>query len=122
MLKVKSTFIKIHGHGSILVTTFPGFEKQGGNLTVECVLRGLEYVLRNTSIKRVSNLYIQLDNVTTNKCKTLFAALALLVKLGTCRKVKMSCLEVGHTHEVCHYFFIFETYSVHECDSRISMV
>jgi len=82
------------------MTSFPDFERQGGNLTVECIIRGCEWVLANTNIKRIRNLYVQLDNVTTNKCKTLFSSMALLVKLGLCRKVKLSYLEVGHTHEV----------------------
>jgi len=100
MLKLKSTFVKIHGHGSLLITTLPDFEKQGANLTIECILRSLEFVLSTGRMPYIRNLYIQLDNVGTNKCKAVFVAMALLVKLGVCRKIKISFLEVGYMHEV----------------------
>jgi hypothetical protein len=74
-------------------------ELQGGNLTVECILRGIDYAMRSKKLKRLRNLYIQLDNVSTNKCSTVIAACVLLVMLGIRKKVKLSYLEVGHTHE-----------------------
>ena len=45
------------------------------------------------------NIYVQLDNVNSNKCGTFIVACALLVALGICRKIKVNFLEVGHTHE-----------------------
>lgn len=100
MLKMKSTFVKMHGHGSLLVLTLPDYERQGGNLTVECILRSLWHILETKKLDFVKNLYIQLDNVGTNKCKTVFSCMILLVLLGVCKKIKLSFLEVGHTHEV----------------------
>ena len=60
-------------------------------------------------------IYVQLDNVSSNKCYTLAAAFACLILLGICKKVKVSYLEVvlyvypiincdfvtqaGHSHE-----------------------
>ena len=49
--------------------------------------------------RRVRNLYVQLDNVYSNKSYTVLAAMSMLVLLGICRKVKLSYLVVGHTHE-----------------------
>ena len=100
MLKIKSTFVKMHGHGSMLVLTMPDFERQGGNLTVECVMRALEYGFESSGQPSIRNVYIQLDNVYTNKCRTVFSVMTALVILGICAKVKISFLEVGHTHEV----------------------
>jgi len=41
MLNIKTTFIKVHGIGTLLVVTIPDIEKQGGNLTVKCIIRGI---------------------------------------------------------------------------------
>ena len=67
MFKIKTTFIKVHGVGSLAVISFPLLEKQGGNLTFECVLRGIVFFLRETKNSRVRNLYVQLDNVLVIK-------------------------------------------------------
>ena len=102
MLKIKSTFIKLHGMGSVLVNTVTDREEQGTNLTVERIMLAVEHSLKNLKedgIYKLRNLYIQLDNVVSNKCATVFSALASLVKLGVCRKVKVNYLIVGHTHE-----------------------
>lgn len=103
---MKSTFIKMHGHGSLLILTLPDYERQGGNLTVECILRALKHVLETKKLAEVNKFYIQLDNVGTNKCKTVFNCLILLVLLGVCKKIKISFLEVGHTHEVSQQHII----------------
>jgi len=94
MFKIKTTFIKVHGVGSLAVISFPLLEKQGGNLTFECVSRGIVFFLRETKNSRVRNLHVQLDNVFSNKNYTLAAAFAALIYLGVCKKVKVSYLEV----------------------------
>ena len=102
MLTIKSTFLKIHGMGSVLVNTLPDLESQGGNLTVECIMIAVQHALNNLKgggVSKIRNLYIQLDNVSSNKCSTVFSALASLVLLGVCRKIKVNYLIVGHTHE-----------------------
>ena len=51
-------------------------------------------------------LYLQLDNTTKqNKGRWLMAFLALLVEAGTFRKIIVSFLPVGHTHEDIDQFF-----------------
>ena len=44
-------------------------------------------------------VYIQCDNAGDNKNKQLFRLAEMLVKTGAARKVKISFLPVGHTHE-----------------------
>jgi len=80
------------------VTTFPDLERQGGNLTVECILRGMKFALEN-GVQRIKNMYVQLDNVSSNKCETVIAAMGALIQGGICKKIKLHYLEVGHTHE-----------------------
>jgi len=99
MLKIKSTFIKVHGIGSLLVVTIPDIEKQGGNLTVECILRGICFALKQANIIKIRNLYIQLDNVSSNKCYSIISSMAAVVACGICKKIKINYLIVGHTHE-----------------------
>jgi len=99
MLKIKTTFIKVHGIGSLLVVTFPDIEKQGGNLTVECIISGIQFAMNNANIPKIRNLYIQLDNVSSNKCYTIISSMAALVVCGVCKKIKIHYLVVGHTHE-----------------------
>ena len=99
MLKIKSTFIKVHGIGSLLVVTLPDIEKQGGNLTVECILRAMEFAMRQSNMIKIRNLYIQLDNVSSNKCYSIISSMAAVVATGICKKIKINYLIVGHTHE-----------------------
>ena len=44
-------------------------------------------------------LYVQLDNVNSNKSQLLMAYASLLVKLNVFEKIKINFLLVGHTHE-----------------------
>ena len=81
------------------MTSFPDLETQGGNLTVEAILRGIRFAADELKMPNFRNIYIQLDNCNSNKCVTVIPACALLVKLGVCKKIKVNFLEVGHTHE-----------------------
>lgn len=99
MLKIKTTFVKVHGTGSLLLVTFPDTEKQGGNLTVECIMRGIRFAMKFGNIGKLRNLYIQLDNVSSNKCYTIISSMTALVSTGVCKKIKIHYLIVGHTHE-----------------------
>ena len=94
MCKIKSTIIIVQGVGTKVVVTISELEKQGCNLTFECVLEGLLFFIEQTGIKKIRNIYVQLDNVSSNKCYTLAAAFASLILLGICKKVKVSYLEV----------------------------
>ena len=82
-----------------MLTSFPDLEKQGSNLTVEALLRGIGFAAEERKVKSFRNIYVQLDNTGSNKNATLIVACALLVALGVCKKIKVNYLEVGHTHE-----------------------
>jgi len=92
MLKIKSTFIKVHEIGSLLVVTNPDIEKQGGNLTVECILRGIRFAMKQANMNKMWNLYIQLDNVSSNKCYSIILSMVAVVASGICKKVKINIL------------------------------
>ena len=66
---------------------------------MECILRGIEFAMIERKIDHIRNLYIQLDNVSSNKCFTIYSVLIELIKSGIIKKVKVSYLIVGHTHE-----------------------
>ena len=78
-----------------MLTSFPDLEKQGGNLIVESILRGILFAAEERQCSSFNTIYVQLDNCNTNKCATVIVVCALLVKLGICRKVKVNFLEVG---------------------------
>ena len=82
-----------------MLTSLPDLETQGGNLMVEAMLRGIRMAAAERKCTSFRNIYVQLDNVNSNKCGTVIVACALLVALGICRKIKVNFLEVGHTHE-----------------------
>lgn len=71
----------------------------GGSLTVEMILKSLQIAAKELGIKKIRNVYIEMDNVSSNKCFTVVAAMAALCLLGVVKKVKLSYLEVGHTHD-----------------------
>ena len=94
-----SLYLQVHGIGGLVVTSFPELEKQGGNLTVESILRGIRFAAKQRKVTCFSTIYLQLDNTGSNKCVVVIVACCLLVALGVAKKVKINFLEVGHTHE-----------------------
>jgi hypothetical protein len=69
-------------------------------------------------------LYLQLDNTTKqNKGRYLLAFLALLVEAGTFRKIIVSFLPVGHTHEDIDQFFSRVAMALrrHDAHSRLML-
>ena len=67
---------------------------QGANLIFECILQDLNMYLDESGIKKLRNLYVQLDSVSSNKSYTLAAAFAALIYLDMRMKVKVPYLEV----------------------------
>ena len=97
----RRTSDKTVGHRLVGVTV-PG----GTNLMVE--------ILRQTLLKLQEQgklphndpvLYLQMDNCSENKNKTLFAFLADLVLKNVFNEVHVGFLMVGHTHEDIDQFF-----------------
>jgi len=104
LLKTKSTFVKVHGYGNLIVNNYytgKQGEKMiqykpyrfqhdlhaGANLVFDCVLRGLRLVYSKNGNKPITNLYIQLDNTNYNKGYGLLSALASLIQTGVVKKV-----------------------------------
>ena len=87
LLKMKSTFTRVHGVGTLIVQSFPDLEKQGSNLILECCLEAILVYLKHHKVEFIDTFYIQLDNTSVNKAWTLIAGLAALTLAGIVRKV-----------------------------------
>ena len=90
--KMKTTFAKIHGLGTTIYLTHSHVETEGTNLVLECLYRTVEIFLQERKVKKIRNLYIQLDNTNYNKSWALIAGCTALVQAGIVRKVKVMLL------------------------------
>jgi hypothetical protein len=99
MMKIKSTFSKVHGSGITLDIHFPNIEKMGTNLTIDIILQNVLSHLEDNNLKNLNNVYIQVDNVNSNKGLLIFGVCAALILTGIVRKFKLSYLLVGHSHD-----------------------
>ena len=106
-LKTHVTGAIVHGQG--VYGYFDNCEwSHSSNMTIT-ILMNILYMYKD-SLPPV--LYLQMDNCgRENKNRFVFALCALLVELGIFRKIKVSFLMVGHTHEdVDQMFSRFSTY------------
>ena len=85
--------------GTLIVQSFPELEKQGTNLVLECCYLAIRKCLEDYGVDHIDTFYFQLDNTSVNKAWTLMAGLGALTLAGVVRKIKVSYLLVGHTHE-----------------------
>ena len=100
-----STNIKMHVYGALIhgyrciISTMPDHEAQGHNVTIQMLWLCINtYYREKKYLPKV--LLLQLDNTTKqNKGQYLFGFLSLLVERGVFKKVLLSFLPVGHTHE-----------------------
>ncbi len=99
MTKIKMTVVKCHGYGTLVDIKFNDLEVMGANLAIETIYETIFHYLENTRQSTLRNVYVQLDNVGSNKGYILIVCMAILVRLGIVKKVKISYLLVGHTHE-----------------------
>jgi len=90
--------VLVHGRGSKCYVV-PGHFKQGTNVVLDVLIRQLKAMKsRNEHIP--TTLCLQLDNTCKqNKNKYLVGMLAYLVQRGVFKKVLVSFLPKGHTHE-----------------------
>ena len=100
-----STNIKMHVYGALIhgyrsiIATMPDHEAQGHNVTVQMLWQCINTHYRE-KLYLPKVLLLQLDNTTKqNKGQYLFGFLSLLVERGVFKKVLLSFLPVGHTHE-----------------------
>jgi len=87
--KIKSTFTKIHGLGTCVYITHSELEVEGANLVLESLFESVKQFLDKRKVRTIRNLYVQLDNVNSNKCFTVIAGVAALIVLGIVKKVKV---------------------------------
>ena len=99
MTKIKMTVVKCHGYGTLVDIKFNDLEVMGANLAIETIYETIFHYLENTNQSTLRNVYVQLDNVGSNKGYILIICMAILIRLGIAKKVKISYLLVGHTHE-----------------------
>jgi len=63
------------------------------------LLQGIRFAMKQANMNKMRNLYIQLDNVSSNKCYSIISSMAAVVASEICKKVKIHYLIVGDTHE-----------------------
>ena len=104
-LKLHLMGVLVHGRGSFAYTC-PAHLAQGHNVTIQALVDTLVALKKKPGAQLPPCLLLQLDN-TTKQCKGkyLMAFLALLVEEGVFKKVIVSFLPVGHTHEDIDQFF-----------------
>ena len=51
------------------------------------ILRSIQIAAHEKRLKKIRNVYIQMDNASNNKCFTVIAAMAALCLLGVVKKV-----------------------------------
>ena len=77
----------------------------GADGTVNAISRSLKWLI-NRMNNRIGNVLYLLDNTSgDNKNRYVMAFLAFLVHIRVFEKVKVSFMEVGHTHEDIDQFF-----------------
>ena len=106
-LKTHVTGAIVHGQGAYGYFDICEWS-HSSNMTI-AILMNVLYMYKD-SLPPV--LYLQMDNCgRENKNRFVFAFCALLVELGVFRKIKVSFLMVGHTHEdVDQMFSRFSNY------------
>ena len=94
----------VHGEAVHAATYFENF-KQGTNVTIEAINYALGAKLQRDG-KLPDRLYLQLDN-TSKQCKSkyMLGYLGYLVHRGHFKRITVSFLPVGHTHEDIDQFF-----------------
>ena len=81
------------------------YEKQGANLTVECILRSLLTYMKEGHLSKLRRVYIQMDNAKCNKNHVVIAAMCVLCLIGVCVKVSLSITCCSICIEWCLYYF-----------------
>ena len=98
--------VKVHNSYNLCYISPVGLTgaSAGADGTVNAIARSLKWLDRVNRVGKV--LYLQLDNTSgDNKNRYVMAFLAFLVQIRIFEKVKVSFMEVGHTHEDIDQFF-----------------
>ena len=98
----------VHGIGMYLYLLSPPL-KGGGNFSAHALVETLKKVGEHRESQGQTylppTLYLQLDNASDNKCRAMLALCDALVTQGVFKKIKVSFLIVGHTHEDVDQYF-----------------
>jgi hypothetical protein len=101
----------VAGHGVSGVQVYHNFKQSYSDdsnmlaTLIDLTLHDVQAKRKAANARMPEVLYIQLDNVSHNKNRWVFAYCAWLVHTGVLKKVKISYLIVGHTHEIIDQFF-----------------
>ena len=87
-----------HSRSLDLYRSFPNL-KGGSNSAIHCWLLSLEKEYKSNKNKLPSTLYHQIDGGSENTAKATLAVAELLVARRLTKRVVISRLPVGHTHE-----------------------
>lgn len=87
-----------HGKGAKLYRSFNHL-KTGANLTIYAILRELEDFKRENDGQYPEILYVQVDGGSENANQFVIAYLEYLVIKRICKKIVITRLPTGHTHE-----------------------
>jgi hypothetical protein len=89
--------VLLHGRSIEIFRTFHNIVNTS-NLSIHCLLFALELTLR-IEHKLPNTIYYQIDGGSENTSRNVLGICELLVARGLCKKVVLTRLPVGHTHE-----------------------
>jgi hypothetical protein len=89
--------VLMHGRSTQIFRTFHNL-CNSSNLSVHCLLMSLEIIMVEEG-KLPDTIYYQIDGGAENVSKSVLGICELLVARGLCKKLVLTRLPVGHTHE-----------------------
>jgi hypothetical protein len=95
-----------HGRNIQIYRTFHNV-RNNANLSIHCFLKALEAIHNNPNDRIPDVVYYQVDGGTENTATHVLAMAALVVARGLAKKVVITRLPVGHTHEDIDSKFAF---------------
>ena len=87
-----------HGRKIFMYRTFHNISN-GANLQIHTLLKSLEDVMRAESGKLPDTVYIQIDGGSENTAKAVLAICELLIHKKLCKRIELTRLIPGHTHD-----------------------
>ena len=92
------TGVLVHGKGLTIYRNYPNIVKSA-NLTIQCILLTLEQWKQDHGGNFPEEIYIQCDGGSENANQYVLAMLEFLVAKRLIKRIYMTRLPVGHTHE-----------------------
>jgi hypothetical protein len=87
-----------HGRKIFMYRTFHNVQN-GANLQIHTLLKTLESIMRAEKGKLPDTIYVQIDGGSENTAKVVLALCELLIHKGLCKRVELTRLIPGHTHD-----------------------